>query len=139
MTVGLDALQTVLLALAVGCGAPALIYLATKGTIRMEKRNQPEENPQFQFEVGQSHVTASVLGFCRIEDSPPMPAKITVYVPIQYADQIAEKLGYVKSKPSQTEQKPAKADEKPTAKPKPIIRRIGVEYEEGEEKGEGKP
>ena len=134
MTVSLDALQTVLLALAVGCGAPALIYLATKGTLRMEKKAEPKEDELSQNEIG-SHVSAEVLGFMRIEGSPPLPAKITVHIPVKYAEEIAAKLGYVKPKPSQPEQKPAKADEKPTAKP--IIRRIGVEYE-GEGKGEGR-
>jgi hypothetical protein len=139
MSVGLDALQTVMLALAVGCGAPALIYLASKGTLRREKHAEPQEDKQaelkedkqqsqLQLEPG-SHVYASVIGFARIEDSPPLPAKITVYVPVNYAELIAEKLGWTKPqpKPSQAGQKPAKADEKPPAKP--FIRRIGVEHE----------
>jgi len=144
MSVGLDALQTVMLALAVGCGAPALIYLAFKGTLRDEKKAEPEEiefeplpESQQQLEPG-SHVYASVIGFARIEDSPPLPARITIYVPVKYAEQIAEKLGWIKPqpKPSQAGQKPPKADEKPPAKP--IIRRIGVEYgREGEKEGEG--
>ena len=144
MSVGLDALQTVMLALAVGCGAPALIYLAFKGTLRNGKKAEPKEtefeplpdiptstqreSQQQQLEPG-SHVNASVIGFARIEDSPPLPAKITVYVPVNYAEQIAEKLGWTKPqpKPSQAGQKPTKADEKPPAKP--FIRRIGVEHE----------
>jgi hypothetical protein len=148
MSVGLDALQTVMLALAVGCGAPALIYLAFKGTLRNEKKAEPKEiefeplpdlptstpreSQQQQLEPG-SHVYASVIGFARIEDSPPLPARITIYVPVKYAEQIAEKLGWIKPqpKPSQAEQKP-KADEKPPAKP--IVRRIGVEYGKEEEK-----
>jgi hypothetical protein len=145
MSVGLDALQTVMLALAVGCGAPALIYLAFKGTLRDEKKAEPKEiefeplpeSQRQQLEPG-SHVYASVIGFARIEDSPPLPARITIYVPVKYAEQIAEKLGWIKPqpKPSQAEQKPPKADEKPPAKP--IIRRIGVEYgREGEKEGEG--
>ena len=149
MSVGLDALQTVMLALAVGCGAPALIYLAFKGTLRDEKKAEPKEiefellpdlptstqrESQQRLEPG-SHVYASVIGFARIEDSPPLPARITIYVPVKYAEQIAEKLGWIKPKPkpSQAGQKP-KADEKPPAKP--IIRRIGVEYER-EKEGEG--
>jgi len=50
----------------------------------------------------------SVIGFARIEDSPPLPARITIYVPVKYAEQIAEKLGWIKPqpKPSQAEQKP---------------------------------
>jgi hypothetical protein len=152
MSVGLDALQMVMLALAVGCGAPALIYLAFKGTLRNEKKAEPKEiefeplpdlptptqrESQQQLEPG-SHVYASVIGFARIEDSPPLPARITIYVPVKYAEQIAEKLGWIKPKPkpSQAGQKPPKADEKPPAKP--IIRRIGVEYGmEGEKGGEG--
>jgi hypothetical protein len=145
MSVGLDALQTVMLALAVGCGAPALIYLAFKGTLRDEKKAEPKEiefeplpeSQRQQLEPG-SHVYASVIGFARIEDSPPLPARITIYVPVKYAEQIAEKLGWIKPqpKPSQAGQKPPKADEKPPAKP--IIRRIGVEYgREGEKEGEG--
>jgi hypothetical protein len=143
MSVGLDALQTVMLALAVGCGAPALIYLAFKGTLRDEKKAEPKEiefeplpeSQRQQLEPG-SHVYASVIGFARIEDSPPLPARITIYVPVKYAEQIAEKLGWIKPqpKPSQAGQKPPKADEKPPAKP--IIRRIGVEYER-EKEGEG--
>jgi len=57
-----------------------------------------QRESQQQLEPG-SHVYASVIGFARIEDSPPLPARITIYVPVKYAEQIAEKLGWIKPQP----------------------------------------
>jgi len=101
-------LPTILLALAVGCGAPALIYLAFKG-----KSNKTTEKLQTPQTLSQ---TPQALG--DIEDFVPVVVKGYVYVPKTFLEN-ALKTQHASPQqhatPKQTE----------SLEPKPLIKRVG--------------
>jgi hypothetical protein len=113
---GLDQmLPIVLLALAVGCGAPALIYLAFHGNLREKPKEKAEPKKPTKEEL------SKVVGYMDAYEHMPVPVKGYIYVPIDFLEEALKRTGYV---PAQKENaKSEEASSKPSGKP--LIRRVG--------------
>ena len=105
-------LQTVFLALAVGCGSPALIYLLLKGS-------KPSENPAGKMESLQPTIQPSKeLGDVR--QLVPVLVKGYVYVSRSFLE-LTVKTPHPTAQPEQA--RPLGTAKQPGAKP--LIRRVG--------------
>ncbi|MGB9672190.1 MAG: hypothetical protein ACPLZY_03485, partial [Candidatus Norongarragalinales archaeon] len=83
----------IMLALAVGCGAPALIYLAFKGTLRKEEPEaKPPEHPQLGDLTGLT----------------PVFVKGYVFVPKEFLENALKQSPSTMQKPSPKEESPGK-------------------------------
>ncbi|MGB9671929.1 MAG: hypothetical protein ACPLZY_02145 [Candidatus Norongarragalinales archaeon] len=114
---GLDQLlPTLLLALAVGCGVPALIYLAFHGNLREKPKPEKAEPKKPTKEE-----LSKVVGYMDAYEHVPVPVKGYIYVPIDFLEEALKRTGYV---PAQTEkQKPQEVASKPSGHP--LIKRVG--------------
>jgi hypothetical protein len=111
-----DVLPIVLLALAVGCGVPALIYLAFHGTLWEGKERvseQSEEKPE-KSEV-QPSLLAGRKDFVRL----PALTEGYVYISKDILEMLVEEALHKQAKPTEKQVKPS-GQEKP-----PLIRRVG--------------
>ncbi|MEM3361431.1 MAG: hypothetical protein QXV85_09550 [Candidatus Bathyarchaeia archaeon] len=107
-------LPLLLLALAVGCGSPALIYLAFHGNLR-EKKEKAEPKKPTKEEL------SKVVGYMDAYEHVPVPVKGYIYVPIDFLEEALKRTGYV---PAQKETaQPELEASKPSGKP--LIRRVG--------------
>ena len=111
-----DVLPIVLLALAVGCGVPALIYLAFHGTLREGKERVSEQSEE---KPGKSEVPPSL--FAGRKDFVRLPALTEgyVYISKDILEMLVEEVSQKQAKPTEKQVKPS-GQEKP-----PLIRRVG--------------
>jgi len=109
-------LPMILLALAVGCGAPALIYLGFKGTLRENKERISEQPERENVEKPPSSRLADRKDFL------PLPALVEgyVYVSKDVLEMLIEEVSAKQAKPTEKQVK-SPGEEKP-----PLVRRIGA-------------
>ena len=111
-----DMVPMMLLALAVGCGAPALIYLAFKGKLRESKESKSEQADRENVEKPPSpHLGGR-------KDFLPLPALVEgyVYISKDVLEMLIEEVSAKQAKPTEKQVK-SSGEEKP-----PLVRRIGA-------------
>lgn len=113
---GLDQmLLTLLLALAVGCGAPALIYLAFRGNLREKTEKAEPEKPT-------KEELSKVIGYMDAYIKVPVPIKGYIYVPINFLEEALKRTGYV---PAQTGNPKPLSEKQSKPSKHPLIKRAG--------------
>jgi hypothetical protein len=113
-----DMVPMMLLALAVGCGAPAIIYLAFKGTLRESKERineQPEREKADKPQPPPSRL-ADRKDFLRL----PTLVEGYVYLSKDILEMLIEEASAKQAEPTEEQAKPS-GEQKP-----PLVRRIGA-------------
>ena len=112
-------LPIVLLALAVGCGVPALIYLAFHGTLREGKERVSEQSVEKAEKEEKSEVQPSLLAGRKDFVRLPALTEGYVYISKDILEMLVEEDLHKQAKPTEKRVKPS-GQEKP-----PLIRRVG--------------
>jgi hypothetical protein len=120
---GLETLSTLLLALVVGCGLPALIYLAFRGkpTEKPTEKMAEEPKPSKPKAEPTKEELSKVVGYMDAFVHVPVPIKGYLYVPIDFLEEALKQTGYVPTQKTAPKPEP----EKPSKPPgKPLIERV---------------
>jgi len=112
-------LPIVLLALAVGCGVPALIYLAFHGTLWEGKERVSEQSVEKAEKEEKSEVPPSLLAGRKDFVRLPALTEGYVYISKDILEMLVEEASQKQAKPTEKQVKPS-GQEKP-----PLIRRVG--------------
>jgi len=106
--VGLETISILLMALAVGCGFPALVYLAFRGNLR--EKSTGKSKPAKPTEEALSKVVGYMDAYVHV----PVPVKGYLYVPIDFLEESLKRTGYGPTRnaePKPEPEKPSKPSE----------------------------